>query len=102
VQARSWNILKIKGIELSLAFYGQKLHVTKNASQWLFEGYEDPIINVAKEIASFLGVGDIPFDRFGWFYKVSLFMSNGKIRTGSQISAKRLEPFDGRFQCEHW
>jgi hypothetical protein len=72
--------LKIKGIELSLAFYGQKLHVTKNASQWLFEGYEDPIINVAKEIASFLGVGDIPFDRFGWFYRVSSSLEQRKNR----------------------
>jgi hypothetical protein len=93
--------LKVKGIELSLAFYGQKLHITKNASQWLFEGYEDPIINVAKEIASFLGVGDIPFDRFGWFYKVSLLMSDEKTKTGWQILAKRFESFDGRFQCEH-
>jgi hypothetical protein len=55
---------------MGLAFYKQKIHVTKTASEWLFEGYEDPIIGVAKEIASFLGVGDVPFDRFGWFYMV--------------------------------
>ena len=57
---------------MSLAFYGQKIHITKTASQWLFEGYEDPIISVAKEIASFLGIPAIPFDRFGWFYQVRI------------------------------
>lgn len=70
VQARSWNIFKVKGVELSLLYYGQKVHITKLAREWLFEGYEDPIITVAKDIASILGVGDIPFDRFGWFYQV--------------------------------
>lgn len=64
------NLFKLKGIEIALALYGQKLHVTKTANQWLFEGYEDPIIDVAKGIASILGVGDVPFDRFGWFYMV--------------------------------
>lgn len=68
------NIIKLKGIELSLAFYGQKLHTTKTANEWLFEGYEDPIITVAKDIASILGVGDIPFDRFGWFYQVKYLL----------------------------
>lgn len=67
----------MKGVEFSLALYGQKLHITKTASEWLFEGYDDPIITVAKDIASILGVGDIPFDRFGWFYQVpnDLFMN---------------------------
>jgi len=71
VQAKSWNIIKLKGVELSMAFFGQQVHVTKTANEWLFEGYEDPIINVAKDIASILNIGDIPFERFGWFYQVS-------------------------------
>jgi scavenger receptor class B, member 1 len=57
---------------MSLSFFGQKVHLTKTAGEWLFEGYEDPIIGVAKEIASVLDIGDIPFDKFGWFYSVSL------------------------------
>lgn len=72
VQARSWNILSIKGVELSLVYYGQKVHITKTASEWLFEGYEDPIIGVAKDIASILGMSEVPFDRFGWFYQVKV------------------------------
>lgn len=63
---------------MSLAFYGQKLHITKSANEWLFEGYEDPIIPIAKEIASFLGVGEIPFDRFGWFYQVNIKIKSNK------------------------
>lgn len=70
VQARSWNILKVKGVEFSLALYGQKLHITKSASEWLFEGYDDPVIAVAKDVASIMGIGDIPFDKFGWFSQV--------------------------------
>lgn len=70
-QARSFNILKVKGVELSLAFFGQKIYLTKTASELLFEGYEDSIITVAKEIAKIMGI-DVPFDgnRFGWFYQV--------------------------------
>lgn len=69
-QARSFNILKVKGVELSLAFFGQQIYLTKTASELLFEGYEDSIITVAKEIAKIMGI-DVPFDgnRFGWFYQ---------------------------------
>lgn len=76
MQARSWNVFKVKGVEISLLYYGQKVHITKTANEWLFEGYADPIISVAKEIASILGVGDIPFDRFGWFYQVRLSLKS--------------------------
>jgi scavenger receptor class B protein 1 len=68
-QARSWNIFKVKGVELSLAFFEQQVHLKKTASELLFEGYDDPIITVAKEIAKIMGI-DVPFDRFGYFYKV--------------------------------
>ncbi|KAG5676732.1 hypothetical protein PVAND_006541 [Polypedilum vanderplanki] len=66
-QARSWNIFKVKGVELSLSFFDQQIHLTKTASELLFEGYDDPIINVAKEIAKIMGI-TVPFDRFGYFY----------------------------------
>ena len=56
----------------------QKFHVTKNASEWLFDGYEDQMINLAKD-NPFLNAGDIPFDRFGWFYMVKLKLNGRKI-----------------------
>ena len=69
-QARSFNILKLKGVEMSLAFFGQQIHLTKTASELLFEGYEDAMISVASEIGKIMGF-DVPFDnRYGWFYQV--------------------------------
>ena len=49
--------------------YNQKVHVTKNASEWLFDGYEDAMIGLAKD-NPILDAGEIPFDKFGWFYMV--------------------------------
>lgn len=42
--------------------------MTKTAGEWLFEGFEDPMINMA---ASNPLISDIPAyaDKFGWFYK---------------------------------
>lgn len=74
-QARSWNIFKVKGVELSLGFFDQQVALTKTASELLFEGYDDPIITVATEIAKIMGIV-VPFDRFGWFYKVDFHSLN--------------------------
>lgn len=62
----------MKGVELSLAFFDQQIHITKTADELLFKGYDDPIITVAKEIAGIMGI-DVPFNRFGWFYMVIIF-----------------------------
>lgn len=50
--------------------YDKKIYSTKTASEWLFEGFEDPMINIAKNNPF---IDNIPtmFDKFGWFYKVS-------------------------------
>jgi CD36 family len=75
----------------------QKVHVTKNASEWLFDGYEDAMINLAKD-NPLLDAGDIPFDRFGWFYMVSLKCIN-ELNFSTiyfisyQFKAKRFECF---------
>lgn len=71
MQTRGWNLFKVKGIEISLNAFGQKIFTTKTVDEWLFQGYDDPIIPTAAMIAKLIGVGDIPFDRFGWFYQVS-------------------------------
>lgn len=77
-QSQSFNILKIKGVELGLAFFGQKFHTRQKASELLFEGYEDSIIPIAVEIVKFLEM-EVPFeDRFGWFYKVK-FIGNSLV-----------------------
>lgn len=69
-QAKSFNIFTIKGMEMSLAFFGQEIHVTKNASELMFEGYEDSMMAVVSEIGRIMGYV-VPFDdRFGWFLMV--------------------------------
>jgi scavenger receptor class B protein 1 len=47
--------------------YKQNFSVTKTAAELMFEGYEDDMITMAK---SFGSMGQVPFDRVGWFYKV--------------------------------
>ena len=45
------------------------LFVTKNVSQLLFEGYDDPLLNIPMPPG--LNITIPPFDKFGWFYMVS-------------------------------
>ena len=66
-RAKTWNILKAKSVSFGFTLYNQKVSVTKLASEWLFEGYEDSMLSLAKDMPM-LDAGDIPFDRFGWFY----------------------------------
>lgn len=56
-------------MSMGFAAMNQKIHVTKTAGELLFDGYEDPMINLAKNMPM-LDAGEIPFDRFGWFYTV--------------------------------
>ena len=50
-----------------------------SARELLFDGYEDPILSEGE------GVIDIPFDRFGWFYKRNGSSSDGlfEMKTGA-------------------
>lgn len=53
--------------------YDQKVFITKTASELLFEGYQDDMIDIAREMPSIVSEEiDVPYDRFGWFYMVSL------------------------------
>jgi CD36 family len=55
---------------VGLALYNQQVQITKNASEWLFDGYADPLMDLMRDNPIF-GASDIPYDRFGWFYTVS-------------------------------
>lgn len=59
--------MRAKSIAFGLAMYDQKIHVTKTAGEMLFEGYEDDMITLAKQLP-FLAGEEVPFDRVGWFY----------------------------------
>ncbi|KAG5684261.1 hypothetical protein PVAND_013497 [Polypedilum vanderplanki] len=67
-RGKNWGFVGKKAIAFGLRIYGNNVHVTKTAGEWLFDGFEDPMITLAKS-NPFLT--DIPtnFDKFGWFYK---------------------------------
>lgn len=70
----NWSYAQQKTVSMGLSLYDQQVYVTKSASQLLFEGYQDDMIDIAREAPAFLGgmTVDVPFDRFGWFYMVSV------------------------------
>lgn len=59
---------------MGLAMFGQRVSVTKTAGQMLFEGYEDPLLDLAKSLPASTTGGAPPVDRFGWFYGVSILL----------------------------
>lgn len=70
--ARNWNFVMQKQVSMGLKLYNQQVHITKDAKELLFEGYEDDLIDMARSVASIGPMKmNIPYDRFGWFYGVS-------------------------------
>lgn len=61
-------------MSVGLTVYNQEVFVTKTASELLFEGYQDDMIDIARSMPTFMGDTkvEVPFDRFGWFYMVSM------------------------------
>lgn len=56
---------------MGLNLYNQQVFVVKEARELLFDGYQDDLIDMARYLSkvSFRS-SSIPYDRFGWFYKV--------------------------------
>lgn len=72
-KSKNWGYLRQKGVDVGLKIYNQPLAVTKTVDELLFTGYEDDMITIARDMPSFFGEGvEVPFDRFGWFYTVSV------------------------------
>lgn len=49
----------------------EKLVITKSVRELLFDGYKDPLIDLIRKMNN-TGF-QIPFDKFGWFYAVSIY-----------------------------
>jgi hypothetical protein len=58
----------------AMRLFGTTLHVQKKVREFIFEGYRDPLLDLASIIPPELAPISIPFDKFGWFYTVSLFL----------------------------
>lgn len=58
---------------MGLKLYNQQVAVTKEARELLFDGYEDDLIDMARTMSAITPLKlNIPYDRFGWFYGVSV------------------------------
>ncbi|XP_059480400.1 protein croquemort-like isoform X2 [Neocloeon triangulifer] len=65
--ARDWSVFMQTPLSVVISQMETR-HVTKKVREYLFEGYEDPLISLADTLPALAQI-DIPFDRFGWFYK---------------------------------
>ncbi|KAL4710659.1 hypothetical protein ACJJTC_003295, partial [Scirpophaga incertulas] len=68
-RSRFWGYFQQKGLSMGLAMFGQKVSVSKTARELFFEGYEDPLLDLAKSLPPSTTGGAPPVDRFGWFYE---------------------------------
>lgn len=72
-QALNMAYVKRKHVSLGLNLYEQEIATTKTARELLFEGYEDNMVLMGREgLVEGFDVQDIPYDRIGWFYLVSI------------------------------
>ncbi|XP_055608808.1 protein peste-like [Uranotaenia lowii] len=70
-RAHYWGYAAQRGISFALFTYRQGVVVTKTASELMFEGYPEPMIDRATEIMKFIGE-EIPFEgRFSWFHTIN-------------------------------
>ncbi|CAB3360083.1 Hypothetical predicted protein [Cloeon dipterum] len=65
--ARDWSIFMQGPLSLVIS-QTSKRHVTKKVREYLFEGYDDSLISLADKLPALANI-EIPFDKFGWFYK---------------------------------
>lgn len=61
-----------RSFSLTLVTISPEVHIIKPIGQLLFEGYEDPFVDIALTLP-FIADTLPPFDKFGWFYTVSIF-----------------------------
>ncbi|XP_026732809.1 protein peste-like isoform X1 [Trichoplusia ni] len=68
-RSRFWGFLQQKGLSMGLAMFNQQIAISKLAKELLFDGYEDPLLDLAKSLPPSTTGGAPPVDRFGWFYE---------------------------------
>lgn len=47
-----------------------EVFISKNVSELLFEGYSDPLLDLAGKLPSGIDLPIPDYDKFGWFYTV--------------------------------
>lgn len=65
--------MALKKLVSTLLDLKENLVITKNVSQLLFEGFSDPILDIAEIFRKNHFKVPVNLDKFGWFYQVILF-----------------------------
>lgn len=69
---RTWKRFFLYPVSVALVTSGQQLTWTKNVSELLFEGFDNPIQNLGSYVP-----GNAVEEKFGFFYKVrDLYIKN--------------------------
>lgn len=61
-----------KGFDISISALSTKLQKETTVGDILFTGYEDPLIVLANSMPQMESLPIPSYDRFGWFYTVSV------------------------------
>ncbi|ODM87463.1 Protein croquemort, partial [Orchesella cincta] len=68
VKLRMPKFVETDRLAMAMALFDTSLHVKKSIRELTFEGYEDPLLELASILPDFLLPTAIPFNKFGWFY----------------------------------
>lgn len=74
----------------------EHMFLTANVSSWLFDGIDDPILDIATGIPALKDL--MPFDRFGWFYT----RNGSKTFDGTFLMNTGAEDFSSLGNVEKW
>lgn len=69
-----YHPLVLLGVDKMFKILNTNISVTKTVGEWLFDGYNDPVLDLIHTINS-TQVPQFPFDKFGWFYGRNLSWS---------------------------
>ena len=69
--SRNWNYVVRRGLSLTLSGIAPTVNISRTIDELLFTGYPDTLTKMAKTFPFFAGTEIPPWERFGWFYKVS-------------------------------
>ncbi|CAH2217644.1 jg1230 [Pararge aegeria aegeria] len=67
-RSRHWNFFKQKGLSMVLAMSGHGMTTSRLVRELLFDGFEDPLLDMAKSLPASATGGAPPVDKFGLFY----------------------------------
>ncbi|XP_072939023.1 protein croquemort-like [Epargyreus clarus] len=89
------DIVKVP-VDVFMRMFHENLFITANVSSWLFDGIDDPILNIATKFPDL--PFNIPFDKFGWFYT----RNNSLEYDGSFIMNTGASDFSQLGNVEKW